>query len=73
MKTILGVNAVGSGQISYHVMGQAGQYAGRSALSKSGIARKRRGEGFAYYGTDGDVLSDPGTLQRIKELVIPPA
>ena len=45
----------------------------RSVLNKPGIARKRRGKGFAYYGPDGDLLSDPETLQRIKELVIPPA
>ncbi len=41
----------------------------RSVLSKPGIARKRRGKGFAYYGPDGNLLSDPQTLQRIKELV----
>ena len=45
----------------------------RSVLTKPGIARKRRGKGFAYYGPDGDLVSDPETLQRIKELVIPPA
>jgi DNA topoisomerase IB len=45
----------------------------RSVLSKPGIARKRRGKGFAYYGPDGDLLDDEDTLQRIKELVIPPA
>jgi DNA topoisomerase I len=45
----------------------------RSVLSKPGIVRKRRGKGFAYYGTDDNLLSDPDTLQRIKELVIPPA
>jgi DNA topoisomerase IB len=45
----------------------------RSALSKPGIARKRRGKGFAYYGPDGDLLADDAALQRIKELVIPPA
>jgi DNA topoisomerase I len=45
----------------------------RSVLSKPGIARKRRGKGFAYYGLDDNVLSDPETLQRIKDLVIPPA
>ena len=45
----------------------------RSALSKPGIARKRRGKGFAYYAPDGDLLSDDDTLERIKELVIPPA
>src|ERR1700748_2317750 len=45
----------------------------RSALSKPGIARKRRGKGFAYYGPDGELLADNDTLERIKGLVIPPA
>ncbi len=45
----------------------------RSVLSTPGIARKRRGKGFAYYRPDGETLSDPETLQRIKDLVIPPA
>jgi DNA topoisomerase-1 len=45
----------------------------RSVLSKPGIARKRRGKGFAYYGPDGELLVDEDTLQRIKALVIPPA
>ncbi|MGD1206358.1 DNA topoisomerase IB [Mycobacterium seoulense] len=45
----------------------------RSVLSKPGIARKRRGKGFAYYGPGGERLSDPEILQRIKDLVIPPA
>ncbi|EUA05836.1 eukaryotic DNA topoisomerase I, catalytic core family protein [Mycobacterium kansasii 732] len=45
----------------------------RSVLSKPGIARKRRGRGFAYYGPDGELLADGQTLQRIKDLVIPPA
>lgn len=45
----------------------------RSVLSKPGYSRKRRGKGFAYYGIDGELLSDPEDLQRIKELVIPPA
>ncbi len=45
----------------------------RSVLSKPGIARKRRGKGFAYYRPDGKPLTDPETLQRIKDLVIPPA
>ena len=45
----------------------------RSVLSKPGISRKRRGKGFAYYGPDGELLEDEGTLQRIRELVIPPA
>ncbi|MCV7394255.1 DNA topoisomerase IB [Mycobacterium paraseoulense] len=45
----------------------------RSVLSDPGIARKRRGKGFAYYGPDGELLSDAETVQRIKDLVIPPA
>ncbi|MBW0013164.1 DNA topoisomerase IB [Mycobacterium sp.] len=45
----------------------------RSDLSKPGITRKRRGKGFAYYGPEGRLLSDPDALARIKELVIPPA
>ena len=34
----------------------------RSVLNKPGIARKRRGKGFAYFGPDDNVLTDPGTL-----------
>ncbi|OBG29630.1 DNA topoisomerase IB [Mycobacterium sp. 852002-51057_SCH5723018] len=45
----------------------------RSDLSKPGIARKRRGKGFAYYDPEGNLVSDPDTVARIKELVIPPA
>jgi DNA topoisomerase I len=45
----------------------------RSVLSTPGIARKRRGKGFSYCGPDGNLLTDPETLQRIKDLVIPPA
>lgn len=45
----------------------------RSVLSKPGIARKRRGKGFSYYEPGGKPVSDPETLQRIKDLVIPPA
>src|ERR1700758_2474408 len=45
----------------------------RSDLSKPGIARKRRGKGFAYYDPEGNRVSDADTLARIKELVIPPA
>lgn len=45
----------------------------RSVLNKPGITRKRRGKGFAYFEPDGTALSDPETLARIKDLVIPPA
>ncbi|OBJ48249.1 DNA topoisomerase IB [Mycobacterium asiaticum] len=45
----------------------------RSVLDKPGLTRKRRGKGFAYYGPDGELVTDAATLQRIKDLVIPPA
>jgi DNA topoisomerase I len=45
----------------------------RSVLTKPGIARRRRGKGFAYYGPGGELVSDPDTLHRVKDLVIPPA
>lgn len=45
----------------------------RSVLSEPGITRRRRGKGFAYYAPGGERLADQEALQRIKELVIPPA
>ncbi len=45
----------------------------RSDCAGPGIARKRRGRGFAYFGADGNRLTDEETLARIRELVIPPA
>jgi DNA topoisomerase-1 len=33
----------------------------------------RRGRGFSYYGPDREVLTDEAMLQRINDLVIPPA
>jgi DNA topoisomerase-1 len=45
----------------------------RSVLDGPGISRKRRGKGFSYYDSDGKPVTDPKTLTRIKELVIPPA
>jgi DNA topoisomerase I len=45
----------------------------RSVLTEPGITRRRRGERFAYYGTDGKRVTDAPSLARIKELVIPPA
>lgn len=38
-----------------------------------GIRRQRAGKGFSYKTPDGDRLSDPETLDRIKSLAIPPA
>ena len=45
----------------------------RTDCSGPGLGRVRRGRGFSYEGPDGRRLRDPGTLLRIKELVIPPA
>jgi DNA topoisomerase IB len=41
--------------------------------SDPGIRRVRRGERFAYLGTDRRTLRDAKTLQRIASLAIPPA
>ena len=38
-----------------------------------GLTRRRRGRGFSYVGVDGEPLTDPAELARIKALVIPPA
>ena len=38
-----------------------------------GITRVRRGRGFAYLLPDGSKVDDPVVLQRIADLVIPPA
>ena len=38
-----------------------------------GIQRRRHGRGFRYVDADGEPVDDPELLQRIHELVIPPA
>jgi DNA topoisomerase I len=45
----------------------------RSDLSKPGYGRRGAGRGFSYLGTDGKPLPGEQDVQRIKELVIPPA
>lgn len=45
----------------------------RSDVSGPGIRRITRGRAFAYAEDDGTPVSDPEVLQRIDELVIPPA
>src|SRR4029079_16855686 len=45
----------------------------RSESSSPGIRRRRRGKGFEYLDPDGERVSDPEILERIRELVIPPA
>jgi DNA topoisomerase-1 len=45
----------------------------RSDVRGPGIRRVRRGRGFSYHHPDGSPVTDAATLQRIRELVIPPA
>lgn len=45
----------------------------RSTVTGPGITRVRRGKGFSYYDADGAVLTDDKAVERIKDLVIPPA
>lgn len=40
---------------------------------RSGIGRKREGDGFVYIGPDGNGIEDEETLARIRSLAIPPA
>src|SRR3954469_6841223 len=45
----------------------------RADCSSAGIQRRRRGKGFEYLDQDGTRLTDEETLERIRELAIPPA
>ena len=45
----------------------------RVDCSGPGLTRRRRGKGFEYLDADGNRVQDVGTLQRIKDLGIPPA
>jgi DNA topoisomerase IB len=45
----------------------------RSRLDKPGYGRRRAGRGFRYRDADGNAIRDAETLDRIKDLVIPPA
>lgn len=45
----------------------------RSNCSGAGIHRRRFGRGFSYEDADGERIDDEETLQRIRELAIPPA
>jgi len=44
-----------------------------SSDKKAGITRKKRGDSFDYFNKDGEKITDENTLDRIKELHIPPA
>src|SRR3954470_5926451 len=45
----------------------------RIDCAEPGIRRVRRGRGFVYVDDNGERITDPETLSRIDELVIPPA
>jgi DNA topoisomerase IB len=45
----------------------------RSDCSGPGILRRGRGSGFEYLAEDGERIEDEEVLERIRELVIPPA
>src|ERR671921_848265 len=45
----------------------------RVDCSGPGITRRRAGRGFAYYDEDGERVTEPEVLERIRELVLPPA
>lgn len=45
----------------------------RSNCAAPGISRRRRGRGFEYLDPDRNRVEDPEVLERITELVIPPA
>ena len=45
----------------------------RADCSGPGITRRRRGKGFEYLDEDGERITDPEVLDRIRELAIPPA
>ena len=45
----------------------------RSDCAAEGIRRRRNGGGFSYVDADGERIEDEETLERIRELAIPPA
>ena len=45
----------------------------RADCAEAGIRRKRRGGGFSFEDPSGEAISDEETLERIRQLAIPPA
>ncbi len=45
----------------------------RVDLTAPGLGRRRRGRGWSFLDTDGEMITDPRQIARIKALVIPPA
>jgi DNA topoisomerase IB len=53
-------------------LGSAGRLR-RSDCAAAGIHRRRRGRGFSFEDASGERIADEETLERIRELAIPPA
>ena len=51
----------------------AGRRLRRSDCSAQGIRRKGSGRGFLYLDAEGNRIEDEDTLERLRELAIPPA
>jgi DNA topoisomerase IB len=45
----------------------------RSDVSRPGYTRRRAGQGFSYRDIDGEPIKDADEIDRIRDLVIPPA
>ncbi len=45
----------------------------RSSPSSAGWTRRRSGTGFVYLDQHGDRITDPDQVQRLRDLVVPPA
>jgi DNA topoisomerase IB len=45
----------------------------RVDCSLPGFSRRQQGRGFEYRDEDGRTIDDPGTIERIRQLAIPPA
>ncbi|NUL46810.1 DNA topoisomerase IB [Cellulosimicrobium funkei] len=45
----------------------------RSSPGTGGYTRRRAGTGFTYRGANGHRITDPATLERFRDLAIPPA
>ncbi|AUZ86336.1 DNA topoisomerase IB [Arthrobacter sp. TmT3-37] len=45
----------------------------RSNTRRPGITRRRHGKGFSYRAPNGELLQDRDEIERIRDLVIPPA
>jgi DNA topoisomerase I len=45
----------------------------RRRLAAAGIRRRRRGRGFSFGDAEGTTITDEDTLERIRDLAIPPA